>query len=175
MDILIGTVFIAFFGGIYVWTWGCWICCALVATAPIGALSCRVWARRQGLDTVRCARLGALYWACGFLPWVYFAFQIRDRTVPRRLMRVVYAFLCLALVLGPVIAGFFWASDLTRHEWLVVTPFASLLALPTTLVCLAIAEPLPVRQQRIHTGHVVASLLGSLTMLTWLPHRLLAW
>lgn len=175
MDIWIGAVFIAFFGGFHVWTWGCWVCCALVTTAPIGALSCQFWARRQGLDAARCARLGALYWACGFLPWVYFALQIQDRAVPRRLMTIIHAALFVAWLMGPVIAGFFWSSALTRHDWLVVTPFASLLALPTALVCLAIAEPLPVRRRRVHNGYVVASLLGSMTMLTWLPHRLLAW
>ena len=56
-----------------------------------------------------------------------------------------------------------------------LTPFASLLALPTVLVCLAVAEPLPARRQRVHIGHVVAALLGTLAMLTWLPHRLLGW
>ena len=175
MDIAIGIMFFAYLGGFYVWTWGCWICCAMVVTAPIGALACRSWAQRHGLDATRCARLGALYWACGFMPWVHFAYAITGRTAPRRVVWVVYAALCVAMVLGPVIAGFFWAANVARHEWLVMTPFMSLLALPTALVSLAVAKPLPARQQRVHTGHVVAALLGSLAMLTWLPHRLVGW
>ena len=102
------------------------------------------------------------------------AFRIRnsreDRPAPHPM--VLYAALCVAMVQGPVIACFFWAANVARHEWLVMTPFMSLLALPTVLVSLAVAKPLPARQQRVHNGHVVAALLGSLAMLTWLPHRL---
>ena len=175
MDILIGIMYFTYFGGFYVWTWGCWMCCALVVTAPFGALTCRSWARRQGLDTTGCARWGALYWACGLMPWVHFAYQITGCKAPRRVVGMVYVVLCIAMVQGPVIAGFFWTSDLMRHEWLGVTPFVSLLALPTVLACLAVAKPLPARRQRVHIGHVVAALLGTLAMLTWLPHRLLGW
>ena len=175
MDISMGVVFFAYFFGAWAWSWGCWVCFAVVATAPAGAFLCWIWARRQGLDAARCAKRGALYWACGLMPWVHFAFQINGLRPPRWRMRVAYFALCAALMLGPVIGGFFRSADLMRHEWLVVTPVLSLLALPTVLVALAMAEQLPAARQRVHTGHVVAATLGALAMLTWLPHRLFAW
>ena len=170
MDFIIGVLFFAFFGGGAVWSWGCYACCAMMVTSPVGALLCRSWARRQDLDIARCARRGALYWAAGLMPWVYFAFQIKGRTVPRRRMKAIYAALFFAWLWGPIITGFF-LSDSPDREFLAWVSITSLLAWIASLVCLAFAEVLPANRQRVHILHLIPSLLGSLAMLTWLPYR----
>lgn len=170
MDFLIALVFFVFFGGGMVWSWGCYACCAMMVTSPVGALLCRSWARRQGLDAARCARRGALYWAAGLMPWVYFAFQINGRTVPRQRMKAIYAALFFAWLAGPIAAGFFHAGapGLESISWV---PIASLLGWIAGLVSLTLAEVLPASRQRGHILRLVPSLLGSLAMLTWLPFR----
>ena len=172
MSFMAGVTIIMFLVGMVFWAGACLACCALVTSSPIGALACRFWARRHGLDVARCTRLGAFYWAVGFMPWIYFALQMNNRAIPRRLMRAAYAALFIGWLLGPVFAGFFWTSeiiDLDNRDWLILHPTASLLAWVAALVCLGFAEVLPRRQQRIDTCHVVPSLLGTLAMLTWLP------
>lgn len=107
MDFMITLVFIVGIGGALVWSWGCYACCAMLVTAPVGALLCRYWARRRGLDVAHSTRLGAFYWAAGLMPWVYFVFQINGRTPPRGRMQAVYVALFFAWLAGPIAAGFF--------------------------------------------------------------------
>ena len=171
----IGVYFLMIFGGLWFWQIGCWICCALVVSSPVGALACRFWARRHGLDAARCTRLGALYWAVGFMPWLYFSFQINGWSVPPRLIKAIYAALFSAWLMGPVIFGFFWTSEnplLGDRDWLVLHPIGNLLACIVALICLLFARVLPARSQRVDIRHVAPSALGSLAMLTWLPHFL---
>ena len=168
--------FLAGLAGLWFWTMGCWICCALVASSPIGALACLFWARRRGLDAARCTRLGAFYWAAGFMPWLYFALQMNDRPVPQRLIKAIYVALSIAWLMGPVMFGFFWTSGdpaLDDHDWLILHPIANLFAWIAALFFLMSADVLPSSRQRVHICHVVPSVLGTLVMLTWLPYALL--
>ena len=170
MDFLIGFVFMVAFGGAAIWSWGCYACCAMMVTAPVGGLSCRYWARRRDLDVARCTWLGAFYWAAGLMPWVYFSFQINGRMPPRGRMKSGYVALFFAWLAGPIAAGFFHA-DSPGREWMAWVAVVSLLAWIASLTCLAFAEVLPAVRQRVHVFHLVPSLLGGLAMLTWLPYR----
>ncbi len=171
MGLLIAAMFIVGYGSVAIWALGCFACCALIATAPIGALLCRRWALRQGWDASRYAWLGAFYWACGLMPWVYFAFRLNGRTPPRRLLGATYTALFLAWLAGPVIAGFIHA-DFPGLEFLVWIPIVNLLTFIAALVCLAIADELPETPQRVQILRVIPSLLWSLAMLTSLPYLL---
>ncbi len=151
--------------GAAIWVLGFFVCCALVVTAPIGALLSWHWARRHGWDASRCARLGALYWACGLVPWVHYAFQINGRMLPWGLLGPSYAALFLAWLLGPIGIGFLFATGP-----LILVPIANLLAFIAALVCLMFADDLPETQERVQIRHVIPSLLGSLAMLTYLTY-----
>lgn len=172
-NIVIGAGFVLFVGGVLLWSWACWACFALMVTSPIGGLLSRYWAHKHGFDPNRCTRLGALYWAFGFMPWLYFAFQINGRTAPRTLMKAIYIVLLLVWLVGPVIAGFFHA-DSPGRESLAWVPIANLLGWIVALVCLAFAKVLPAGEQRVHICHVIPSLLAVLAMLSWLPFRWIA-
>ncbi len=170
--------FFVIFAGLWFWIIGFWTCCALVASSPVGALTCWIWARRNGLDAARCAWLGAFYWASGFMPWFHFGFQLNDRPVPQITMKSIYAVLFLVWLAGPVILGFFWASEDPfdgKRAWLVIHAIFNLLAWIAALFFLMTAKVLPTRRQRIHIGHVVPSMLGALSMLSWLPYALSTW
>lgn len=167
---------LAIFAGLWLWTIGCWTCCALVASSPIGALSCLFWARCHGWNAARCTGLGALYWAAGFMPWLYFALQMNGRPAPRRLITAIYVSLFITWLIGPVLFGFVWISEdpfFRDRGWLVLHPIANLLAWMAALACLMSAKVLPASTQRVHICHVVPSLLGTLAMLSWLPYVLL--
>ena len=150
------------------WAGGSFICYALIVTAPIGALSSWYWARQQGAATTRCTLLGALYWAIGFLPWLYFAFQINGRAVPQRLMRTLWTVVFIAWILGPIGAGFFVAGSDTAlvSDWFILVPFFNLAACVAALACTRFAKVLPAGHGRVHSCHVVPSLLGTLSMLS---------
>ena len=157
------------------WQAGCWICCALVLTSPIGGRLCRSWSRREGLEEARCARLGALCWAAGFMPWLYLVMQIKGGVLPRGLMAVIYTVLFIAWFMGPVVVGFVMIlefPEFSDRRWLVVHPIASLLAWVVALLCLWSAKVLPAGSQRVERYRVVPSVLGSLSMLSWLPYFL---
>ncbi len=168
---------VVLYGRFFVWALGCFACCVLIVTAPIGALLCRRWALRQGWDASRYAWLGAFYWAGGFIPWVYFACRINGQTPPRWLMRAAYVALFFAWLVGPlgyVLLGAI-SYGIEFPEWPPITwlPIANLLALIVALVCWARAEALPATQERVDTYRVIPSVLGSLAMLsglTWAPY-----
>ncbi len=167
---------VVLYGRFFVWALGCFACCVLIATAPIGALLCRRWACQQGWDASRCAWLGAFYWAGGFIPWVHFAFQINGRMPPPGLMGTTYTALFFAWLAGPVSIGIFdtiwvgrWFLELLPVTWL---PIANLLAFIAALVCLVKADELPATPERVDTYRVIPSVLGSLAMLSgfaWAP------
>ena len=54
--------------GLLPWILGCYACCMLVLTSPIGGLIIRGPASARGIG--RGARTGAWYWAAGFVSWV---------------------------------------------------------------------------------------------------------
>ena len=115
------------------WSWGCFACCALVITAPVGALLCRAWAGRQGDDVARRTWVGAACWAAGFLPWVYLACEINGRTVPRKTIKAAYAALFIAWLWGPIIGGFSSAS-VSSSDVATLFPVVSLLVWLVSLV-----------------------------------------
>ncbi len=171
--IVVGTVFYLTFGGFFAWMGAFWVCCALIVTAPIGALLCRYWARKQGLEASRCAWFGAFYWACGLMPWVHFAFQINGRMPPRGLLGTTYAVLFFVWFAGPISTTFFEAQ-VSHTEPPIWIPIANLLAFIAALGALGFlvfADELPETRERVQILRVIPSLLWTLAMLTWLPYR----
>ncbi len=166
--------FLFMWGAIFIWPLACLAACAIVVTSPIGALTCRYWARRHGLDVAACTRRGAFYWMAGFVPWLYFAAQINHRPMPKRVMVAVYLALFALWLWGPVFIGF-WQPFTMRNDpsgWLSLPPTASLIGLIVSLICLSFVKTLP---HRLHYCRVVPSLLGTLSMLGLLPYLIYSW
>ena len=170
MEILPYIVLLALFIGDVLWSWGCFACCALVITAPVGALLCRAWAGRQGDDVARRTWVGAACWAAGFLPWVYLACEINGWTVPRKTIKAAYAALFIAWLWGPIIGGFFSAS-LSSSDAATLFPVVSLLAWLVSLVWVGFVGITPDRSPRFHLVHLVPGILMTLSMLAWLPYN----
>ncbi len=61
--------------------------------APFAALICALIARARGLPVGYYAKIGALYSALLFLPWVYLVARMLDKTIPNILIRIGYVLL----------------------------------------------------------------------------------
>ncbi len=128
---------------------GTYLWCALVVTSPIGALVCWNSARKRGRDATRPALAGALYWACWFMPWVYFVYWRDGREIPALLVKTGYGVLFVTWLAGPVVGGFVmaWSSrgdpylgDFGVRLWLLLVPFANLAAWASSVVWQAIRK-----------------------------------
>ncbi len=166
-----------FMVGMAVWWVGCLIACAIVVTSPVGALTCWHWARKHNLDVAACTRRGAFYWMAGFVPWLYFIAQLNHWPIPNRIMVAVYLALFIAWLWAPVYVGFFWTISIDTEvgDWLALHPTVSMIVLVVSLICLAFVKTLLVTPQRLHYCRVVPSLLGTLSMLGWLPYPIYFW
>ena len=139
MVIFLFTSLAFLFLGTYLW-------CVVVVTSPIGALVCWNSAIRRARDPVRPALAGAIYWACWFLPWIYFVYRCDGRDVPAGLVKAGHWVMFVAWLMGPVFGGFVmvWSSkgdpylsDVWIRLWLLVAPFANLAALVGSVLWLA--------------------------------------
>ena len=197
MEILAVIGFFTFFVGPVLWSWGCFAFCALVITAPVGAILCRVWASSSGDQATRRTWIGAICWAAGFMPWVYLACEISGRAVPRKAVKAAYAVLFAAWMVGPVIGGFssaavsstaHWASlrssspviggfssaAVSSSDLATLFPVFSLLAGLVSLVWVGFVGVAPDRSPRFHIVHLVPGILMTLSMLAWLPYSWIA-
>ena len=174
MEILAVIGFFTFFVGPVLWSWGCFAFCALVVTAPVGAILCRVWASRSGDYVARQTWIGAACWAAGFMPWVYLACETSGRAVPRKAVKATYVVLFTAWLVGPVIGGFSSAA-LSSSDLVTLFPVFSLLAWLVSLVWVGFVGVAPDRSPRFHLVHLVPGILMTLSMLAWLPYSWIAW
>lgn len=169
-----------FMVGWLVWVVGSMVACAIVVTSPIGALTGWYWARKHNMDVAACTWRGAFYWMAGFVPWLYFAAQLNHWPMPKPIMVVVHLALFIAWLWAPVYLGFLWTINVSDPnlaktkiaDWLVLQPTVSLIGLIVSLICLSFVKTLP---QRLHHCRVVPSLLGTLSMLGYLPYLIYSW
>ena len=138
MVLLIFTSLLFFWLGAYLW-------CALLATSPVGALVCWNSARRRGHAVGRPALAGVLYWACWFLPWVYYVYCSDGRDVPAWLVKAGYGVLFFTWLIGPVFGGFSMAwslggdpyfGDVWFQPWLLVASCLNVVAVALSVICL---------------------------------------
>ena len=70
--------------------------------SPFAALICWMRARSLGLDARRYAKVGALYSALFFLPWLYMTLRMFGKTVADSAVSAGYFVLYLIWFLGPI-------------------------------------------------------------------------
>ena len=145
-----------FWLGTYLW-------CGIVATSPIGALVCWNAARKRGGGGARPALAGMLYWACWFMPWIYYVYQSEGREFPAWLVRLGHVVLLAGWLMGPVVGGFFmvWSSGGSPYSgaswvrpWLLMAASANVLGVvvATAFACRLIGTKLGVTRSTSMLG-----------------------
>lgn len=162
--------------GLFVWTLGCYVCCAIVVTAPIGAFVSGRIASRRGLEPGGFARSGAWYWVAGFVPWVCYLRQLNNRPPPRKAFDFAYRCVLAFWLVGPVVGGGMVAAGSgygSDGRWLFVLPLANLAAMLVSVMWRSFGSGTSLRDGRLRSGDVAPFFLATLGMLSLLAQAFL--
>ena len=160
--------------GIFAWTLGCYACCMLVITAPIGALI--IWRRASARGIGGGAGYGAWYWACGFVPWVCYLYRINGRPLPARLLNFGFWLTIVLWLVGPVVGGGMMASGsgyLPHGQWMLLIPAVNLGMVALAVGWKSRAGRTGPEEVRLRGGDVMPFLFATVGMLSLLPQAFL--
>ena len=163
--------------GLFVWTLGCYVSCAVPATSPIGALVCRRLAPKRGFAGGRYAWTGRWYWIAGFAPWVYCLHQINGRPPPIRMYNLAFRWLLVAWLVGPVIGGGMMAAGPgigPNSGWLFAVPVANLVGIVVSVIWRSVSTGTVGGDGQLRSGDVMPFFFATVGMLTLLLQRFLA-
>ena len=155
--------------GVLVWTLGCYACCALVATAPIGALIVR---RRPSARGIRGGvGIGAWYWAMGFVPWVCYRYRLNGSPQPAGLVNLAYWSMLIVWFFGPVVGGGMMAngSGGPNSEWMLLIPGINVVMIALAVGWMSLAERTRSADVRLGGGDAMPFVFGTIGMLSLLP------
>ncbi len=157
--------------GLFVWTLGCYVSCAVLATSPIGALVCRRLASKRGLAGGRYAWTGGWYWIAGFAPWVYCLYQINGRPPPIRMYNLAFRWLLVAWLVGPVIGGGMMAAGPgigPNSGWLFAVPVVNLVGIVVSVIWRSVSTGTVTGDGQLRSGDVMPFFFAMVGMLTLL-------
>ena len=159
--------------GVFVWTLGCYACCALVVTAPVGALI--VGRSASGRGVGGGARIAAWYWATGLVPWICYRHLLNGGPVPARLVNLAYRAMLVLWFLGPVVGGGMLANNAggPNSEWMLLIPGVNLVMLALAVGWRSVAERTGSADVRLGGGDAVPFVFGTMGMLSLLPQAFL--
>ena len=160
--------------GLLAWTLGCYACCMLVVTSPIGALIMRRRASARGIGGG--ARTGAWYWVAGFAPWVCYLYRINGRPPPARLLSFAFRSMIVLWSVGPVIGGGMMASGSgpgPNSQWMLLIPVVNLGMIALAVGWRSVVGRTGPQDVRLRGGDVMPFLFGAIGMLSLLPQAFL--
>ena len=160
--------------GIFVWTLGCYACCALVVTAPVGSLIIRRRASARVIGSV--TRTGAWYWAIGLAPWVGYLYRINGRPLPARFLNFAFRWMLALWLVGPVVGGGMMASGSgpgPNSEWMFLIPAINLGMIVLAMGWRSMAERTGPSDVRLRGADSMPFLFGAIGMLSLLPQAFL--
>ena len=159
--------------GLLAWTLGCYACCALVVTSPVGALIIRGRASARGIDGG--ARTGAWYWAAGFVPWVCYLYLVNGRPLPARLLNLSFRLMIGVWLVGPVISGGIASGSAPgpNNQWMLLVPAVNLGMIALAVGWRSVAGRTGPQDVRLRGGDTMPFLFGAIGMLSLLPQAFL--